>query len=208
MKAAAHKKEKAAAQVTLNHIKWQEWDEQAAQRKEKECESWKACQCKVQWRLAKESAEWQEEYNRKWRASRACPDPITDPFGWCEYTWAKQDKYEAPKWAGDLWSASPRDYQQLATCMVCSWGLVRAYQQTHQNVYICPPTLHVLEVYNHKVNHDMHKELNTQEHAVLQYAHTLQYVSYCNDMRYKDKWAPAVKHLGRSGWAFWKSDPL
>ena len=41
----------------------------------------------------------------------------------------------------------------------------------------------------------MHKELNTQEHAVLQYAHTLQYISYCNDMRYKDRWAPAVKHF-------------
>ena len=87
------------------------------------------------------------------------------------------------------------DHQQLAMHMVCSWGLVRAYQQTCQNVYICPPALHVLEVYNHKVNHDMYKELNMQEHAVLQYAHTLQYVSYCNDARYKDKWAPAVKHF-------------
>ena len=28
------------------------------------------------------------------------PDPITDPLGWCEYTWAKQDKYKAPEWAG------------------------------------------------------------------------------------------------------------
>ena len=31
---------------------------------------------------------------------------------------------------------------------------------------------------------------------VLQYAHTLQYVSFCNDERYKDHLAPAVK-------AFW-----
>ena len=61
------------------------------------------------------------------------------------------------------------DHQQLATCMVCSGGLVKAYQQTQQNLYICPPTPHVLEVYNHKVNHDMHKELNTQERTVLQY---------------------------------------
>ena len=33
-------------------------------------------------------------------------------------------------------------------------------------------------------------------HTVLQYAHTLQYVSFCNDERYKDHLAPAVK-------AFW-----
>ena len=145
MKAVACEKEKAATQATLDHIKWQEWDKQAAWRKEKECESRKAHQHEVQWRLAKEGAEQQGEYNRKWRASRACPDPITDPLGWCEYMWAKQDKYKAPEWAGDLWSSSPMDHQQLATCMVCSWGLVRAYQQTHQNVYICPPTPHVLE---------------------------------------------------------------
>ena len=87
------------------------------------------------------------------------------------------------------------DHQQLAMCMVCSWGLVRAYQQTHQNIYICLPAPHILEVYNHKVNHDMHKELNMHEHVVLQYAHTLQYISYFNDMRCRDKWAPVVKHF-------------
>ena len=86
------------------------------------------------------------------------------------------------------------DHQQLAAC-VCSWGLVKAYQQTCQNVYICPPAPHVLKAYNHKVNHDMHKELNMQECTVLQYAHALQYVSYCNDMRYKDKWVLVVKHF-------------
>ena len=101
-----------------------------------------------------------------------------------------------PEWAGDLWSTSPMDHQQLATCMVCSWGLVKAYQQTRQNIYICPPApCIVLEVYNHKVNHDTHKELNIQEHAILQCACALQYVSYCNDMRYKDRWALAVKHF-------------
>ena len=54
----------------------------------------------------------------------------------------------------------------------------------------------MIESFNHKVNHDSHKELGTQEHAVLQYARALQYVSYCNDERYKDHLAPAVK-------AFW-----
>ena len=87
-------------------------------------------------------------------------------------------------------------HQQLATRMVCSWGLVKAYQWTRQSTYICPPAPHVIEAFNHKVNHDSHKELGTQEHAVLQYAHALQYVSYCNDERYKDHLAPAVK-------AFW-----
>ena len=71
------------------------------------------------------------------------------------------------------------DHQQLAMCMVCLWGLVMAYWQTHQNIYICLPTPHVLEAYNHKVNHDTHKELTMQECTVVQYAHTLQYVSYC-----------------------------
>ena len=80
--------------------------------------------------------------------------------------------------------------------MVCSWGLVKAYQWTRQSTYVCPPAPHVIEAFNHKVNHDSHKELGTQEHAVLQYARALQYVSYCNDERYKDHLAPAVK-------AFW-----
>ena len=85
------------------------------------------------------------------------------------------------------------DHQQLAMRMVCSWGLVKAYQQTRQNVYVCPPAPHVMEAYNHKVNHDTHKELGPQEHEVLQYAHALQYVSFYNDTRYKDHLAPVVK---------------
>ena len=88
------------------------------------------------------------------------------------------------------------DHQQLAVRMVCSWGLVKAYQQTWQSVYVCPLAPHIIEAYNHKVNHDTHKELNLQEHTVLQYARTLQYVSFCNDARYKDHWAPAVKDFG------------
>ena len=87
------------------------------------------------------------------------------------------------------------DHKQLAAHMVCSWGLVTAYRWTHQNVYICPPTPHVMEAYNHKVNHDMNKELTMQEHAVIQYAHALQYVSYCNDKRYESRLAPVVKQF-------------
>ena len=34
-----------------------------------------------------------------------------------------------------------------------------------------------MEGFNHKVNHDTHKELGPQEHVVLQYACALQYVS-------------------------------
>ena len=138
----------------------------------------------------------QEEYNRERRASGACPDPITDPLGWCEYEWSKEGTHESPAWAGDLWSASPMHHQQLAARMVCSWKLVKAYQWTRQSTYVCPLAPHVIEAFNHKVNHDSHKELGTQERAVLQYAHALQYVSYCNDERYKDHVAPAVK-------AFW-----
>ena len=88
------------------------------------------------------------------------------------------------------------NHQQLAARMVCLWKLVKAYQWTKQSTYICPPAPHVIEAFNHKVNHDSHKELGTQERAVLQYAHALQYVSYCNDEKYKDHVAPVVK-------AFW-----
>ena len=61
-------------------------------------------------------------------------------------------------------------HQQLAARMVCSWKLVKAYQRTRQSTYICLPAPHVIEAFNHKVNHDSHKELGTQEHVVLQYA--------------------------------------
>ena len=57
------------------------------------------------------------------------------------------------------------DHQQLAMRMVCLWGLVKAYQQTRQNTYVRPPATHVIEAFNHKVNHDSHKELGTQEHV-------------------------------------------
>ena len=81
--------------------------------------------------------------------------------------------HTSPAWAGDLWSTSPMDHQQLAARMVCSWDLVKAYQWTRQNTYICPPAPHEIEAFNHKVKHDSHKELGTQERAVLQYAHAL-----------------------------------
>ena len=70
------------------------------------------------------------------------------------------------------------------------------YQQTRQSTYICPPAPHVIEAFNHKVNHDSHKKLGTQERAVLQYACALQYVSYCNNERYRNCIASVVK-------AFW-----
>ena len=70
------------------------------------------------------------------------------------------------------------DHQELAMRMVCLLGLVKVYQQTRQSTYICPPAPHVIEAFNHKVNHDSHKELGTQECMILQYAHVLQYVSY------------------------------
>ena len=89
------------------------------------------------------------------------------------------------------------DHQQLAMRMVCSWGLVKVYQWTRQSTYICPLAPHVIEAYNHKVNHNSHKELGTQERAGPTVCLcTLQYVSYCNDERYRDHIAPAVK-------AFW-----
>ena len=50
--------------------------------------------------------------------------------------------------------------------MVCSWGLVKAYQQTQQNCLRLPALApHIMKAYNHKVNHDTHKELGPQEHV-------------------------------------------
>ena len=195
LKIAAHEKEKEAARATLDRIRRQEWDEQATLKKQKERKLRRIWQRDARHRLEKEGAWRQEEYNHEWRASGACPDPITDPLGWCEYEWSKKERNKSPAWAGDLWSASPMDHQQLAMRMVCSWGLVKAYQWTRQSTYICPLAPHIMEAYNHKVNHDSHKELHPQEHTVLQYACMLQYVSFCNE-RYKDHLAPAVK-------AFW-----
>ena len=96
-------KEKAAAQAILACITWQEQDEEAAWKKEEEWQSKMAHWCETQQKLAKEGATLQEWYNRQCHASGACPDPITDPLGWYEYTWAQQNKYEAPEWADDLW---------------------------------------------------------------------------------------------------------
>ena len=193
---AAPEKEKEAAQATLEWIRRQEQEEEATPKKQEEHELHRIWQHDVRHRLEKEGAWRQDEYNCECRASGACPDPITDPLGWCKYEWSRKGTHESPTWAGDLWSTSPMDHQQLAMRMVCSWGLVKVYQRTRQSTYVCPPAPHVIEAFNHKVNHDSHKELGTQEYVVLQYTCTLQYVSYCNDERYKDRLAPAVK-------AFW-----
>ena len=45
-------------------------------------------------RLEKEGARQQDEYNHECRASGACPDPITDPLGWCECEWSRKGTYE------------------------------------------------------------------------------------------------------------------
>ena len=96
VKITAHKKEKEAAQATLNWIQKQEQDKQATMKKEKERELRKAQQCDAGCKLAKEGARWQEEYNHEWRASRACPDPITNPLGWCEYSGPRKTSMKVP----------------------------------------------------------------------------------------------------------------
>ena len=87
------------------------------------------------------------------------------------------------------------DHKQLAAWMVCLWGLVQAYQQTHQSSYVCPPAPHILEAYNHKVNYDTQKELSMQECAVVQYAQVLQYTSFCNDEWYDQEIVSTVHHF-------------
>ena len=70
---------------------------------------------------------------------RACPDPITNPLGWCEYEWSKKgDIRESRMGWGTYGAPAPWTIQQLAARMVCSWGLVKAYQWTRQSTYVCP----------------------------------------------------------------------
>ena len=125
--------------------------------------------------------------NKQCHASGACPDPITNPLGWCEYTWAWQNKYEVLGWADNLWSTSPMDHKQLVAQMVCLWGLVGAYWLTHQSIYMCPPTPHVLEAYNHKVNQ-----------------HTKSYPCrstwLCSTPKHFSTWAFATMRGTRIGW--------
>ena len=59
---AAHEKEKATP-ATLDWIQKQEWDKQVALKKQKEHELRRTQQCDAGHRLAKEGAQWQEEYN-------------------------------------------------------------------------------------------------------------------------------------------------
>ena len=110
LKMAACNKEKEAAQATLERIQRQEREEEATQKKREEHELRRIRQCDAGRRLEKEGARQQDKYNRERRASGACPDPITDPLGWCEYEWSRRGTYESPTWAGDLWSASPMDH--------------------------------------------------------------------------------------------------
>ena len=79
---------------------------------------------------------------------------------------------------------SPRAYGKLSAKMLCLWGLVFAYHQTHQGHYECPPPPHALKAYNHKVNYYSHKDLSAVECSILQYARVLQYISYKSDDRY------------------------
>ena len=62
---AACGKEKEATQATLDWIQKQEWDEQAALKKQKEHELRRIHQCDARHKLAKEGAWQQEEYNHE-----------------------------------------------------------------------------------------------------------------------------------------------
>ena len=59
VKVAAHEWEKEAAWATLDQIRQEEWDEQAAQRKEKECKLQRVHQCEAGHKLVKEGAQQQ-----------------------------------------------------------------------------------------------------------------------------------------------------
>ena len=56
--------------------------------------------------------------------------PSPTLWGGVNMSGLRRGTHQSPTWAGDLWSASPMHHQQLAARMVCSWKLVKAYQQT------------------------------------------------------------------------------
>ena len=90
LKMAACEKEKEAAWATLDQIQRQEWEEEAAQKKQ-EHELRRIRQRDAGHRLEREGAQWQEEYNCERRASGACPNPITDPLGMVR-VWMVQER--------------------------------------------------------------------------------------------------------------------
>ena len=92
----------------------------------------------------------------------------------------------------DMSHTSPRVYGTLSAKMLCSWGLVFTYHQTHQGHYECPPP-HALKAYNHKVNYYSHKDLSAVECSILQYARVLQYISYKLDDRYYQEITPMAE---------------
>ena len=67
--------------------------------------------------------------------------------------------------------------------MGLGWSLLADLPE-HLHVSTCS---HILKAYNHKVNHDTHKELPMQELTVMQYTQALQYMRFCNNKRYKDR---------------------
>ena len=96
LKLAAREKEKEAARATLEQIRRQEREEDAAHKKREEQELRRARRHGTIHSMEREGARRQEEYNREHRASGACPDPITDPLGWCEHEWSREGRTKVP----------------------------------------------------------------------------------------------------------------
>ena len=140
LKMAAHEKEKEAARATLEWIWRQEHERKRLlrrNRKEHELCIIQRCDARcISWRRKELGGK------KNTTVSEGPPEPVLtlllNPLGWCKYKWSRKGTYESPEWAGDLWSTSPMDHQQLAMRMVCSWGLVKAYQWTRQSTYIFP----------------------------------------------------------------------
>ena len=79
---------------------------------------------------------------------------------------------------GPLWLVSLNNYKLLATKMVYTWGLVRAYNHMKQGSYVCLLPPHCLEVFSYKMNYDTHPKLSLQEQTVIQYMRALHYATY------------------------------
>ena len=205
IKVAAHEWEKEATWATFNWIRQQEWDEQATQRKEKECKLWRVHQCEAGCKLAKEGAQQQEEYNHEQRPPELVLIPSLIPWDGVNMSGPERTSTRVPHGLGTYGVPAPWAISNWPWGWSAHGALLRLTSRPSKVFTFAHLHPHILEAYNHKVSHDTHKELNLQECAVLQYARALQYVSYCNDASYRDTWAPSGQRLlGGGCQAFWK----
>ena len=87
--------------------------------------------------------------------------PIPSPIPWdgVNMSGPERTSTKVPNGLGIYGAPAPWTTSNWLQGWSARGALIKAYQWTQQNVYICPLAPHVLEAYNHKVNHDTHKKI-------------------------------------------------